>query len=277
MTTPTAEIDAAARAVRTRWQARPRAAIILGTGLGGLVDQMECDAAIPYREIPHFSQSTALGQKGRLVCGRLAGTPLAVLDGRFHAYEGYSLREITLPVRVLRKLGAGVLIVTCAAGGMNPYYKTGDVMVIDDHIDLMGRRWSSGAAAANGPDQALPRQSPYNRELVDRARQIARRENLPVHRGVYVAVLGPNYETRAEYRCFRRLGGDVVGMSTVPEVVTAAALGMRVLALSTVTNVCLPDALEPARGEDVVAVAEQAAEKLGKIVLGVLADESRRR
>jgi purine-nucleoside phosphorylase len=268
------EIAEAARWIRSLWSATPAAAVILGTGLGSLAREIVPDASIPFEAIPHFPRATAESHKGQLVCGRLAGIPVAAMEGRLHAYEGYSLAETTLPVRVLKELGIGLLIVSNASGGMNPRYRRGDVVVIEDHINLMGSNplieRPGMMEKTNYPEMSRP----YDPRLIERALEISRREGFVAHRGVYVAVKGPNYETRAEYRFMRRIGGDVVGMSTVPEVIVAAELGLKVLALSTVTNTCLPDALGPTESADVVAAARKAEVHMRRIVLGVLADLS---
>jgi purine-nucleoside phosphorylase len=267
------QIDQAASFIRGRWSTKPSAGIILGTGLGNFVDQMQIDVAIPYGEIPNFPRSTAIGHKGQLVCGSVHGVPVVTMQGRFHLYEGYPPEQITLPVRVMKALGIKLLIVSNASGGMNPYFKSGDVMVIEDHINLMGANPLTGI----NDDQLGPRfpdmSSPYDRALIDQALAIARREDFVAHKGVYIALSGPNYETRAEYRFLRRIGGDVVGMSTVPEVIVAVHAGLKVLALSVVTNVSLPDAMgQPTDGQMVVDAAKTAEGKLAKIVLGILAD-----
>lgn len=263
--------------IRSRWNHTPHAGIILGTGLGSLVEQIEVEASLDYEEIPHFLRSTATSHRGRLVCGRLAGLPVLAMDGRYHMYEGYPLRELTLPVRVFRHLGAELLIVSNAVGGMNPFYRCGDIVVIDDHINLMGDNPLIGI----NDDRLGPRfpdmSAPYDRELGDVALEIARRENFAAHRGVYVAVCGPNLETRAEYRFLRLIGADIVGMSTVPEVLVAVHAGLRVVGLSVVTDMCLPDALKPAVVEEIIAVAHAAEPKLRAIVTGLLAYERQRR
>jgi purine-nucleoside phosphorylase len=203
----------------------------------------------------------------------LEGVTVAAMEGRFHAYEGYSYGQITFPVRVMKALGAGLLIVSNACGGMNPHYALGDIVVIDDHINLMPGNPLIGV----NDDTLGPRfpdmSAPYDPALIERAMEIARRENFVAHKGVYVAVTGPNLETRAEYRFLRGIGADVVGMSTVPEVIVAVHAGMRVLGLSIVTDLCLPDALEPANIERIIATANNAEPNLRKIVLGVLAGE----
>ena len=266
-----AQIREATEVIRRRWPGRAEAGIILGTGLGTLAGQIRADATIAYEDVPHFPRSTTVGHAGQLVLGELAGVPVAAMEGRFHAYEGYSLRQITFPVRVMKALGAGLLVVSNAAGGLNPQYASGDIVLIEDHVNLMNGNPLIGV----NDDSLGPRfpdmSAPYDRVLIDRALEIARRENFVAHKGVYVAVSGPNLETRAEYRFLRALGADVVGMSTVPEVLVAVHAGMRVLGLSIVTDMCLPDALKPAKIEDILAIAATAEPKLRKIVLGILA------
>ena len=269
------KIESAAAAIRDQWPARPHAGIILGTGLGGLVAKITVEATIDYDDIPNFPQSTTPTHRGRLVCGQLQGLPVMAMEGRFHRYEGYSLKEITLPVRVMKALGARLLIVSNACGGMNPYYRSGDIMVIEDHINLMGDNPLIGI----NDDRLGPRfpdmSEPYEQKLVDRALEVARREDIVAHKGVFVAVPGPNLETRAEYRFLRTIGADVVGMSTVPEVIVAVHCGLRVVGFSIVTDMCLPDALEAANVAKIIAVANAAEPKLCALVLGVLAGESK--
>jgi purine-nucleoside phosphorylase len=265
-----AQIDEAATAIRTHGPARPRVGIVLGTGLGSLAAEIAAEARIDYAAIPHFPRSTTPGHTGQWVSGTLAGVPVVAMQGRFHAYEGYSYHQITFPVRVMRALGAELLVVSNACGGLNPHYAKGDIVVIEDHINLM-----HGNPLVGLNDERLgPRfpdmSAPYDPALVDRALAIARREDFVAHKGVYVAVTGPNLETRAEYRFLRRIGADVVGMSTVPEVLVAVHAGMRVLGLSIVTDVCLPDALRPAVLAEILAAAASAEPKLRKIVLGVV-------
>jgi purine-nucleoside phosphorylase len=269
-----AQVDEAVAEVRRHWPEQPRAGIILGTGLGSLAQQIETQAKLDYESIPHFPRSTSISHAGQLVCGRLEGVPIVAMEGRFHAYEGYTHRQITFPVRVMKALGADLLIVSNACGGMNPHYGCGDIMVIDDHINLMGDNPLIGV----NDDRLGPRfpdmSRPYDPVLIERALEIARRENFAAHRGVYVAVTGPNLETRAEYRFLRLIGADVVGMSTVPEVIVAVHAGMRVLGLSVVTDLCFPDALEPADIGKILSHAATAEPKLRKIVLGILEREA---
>ena len=264
----------AAEFIRRHWDVPVHAGIILGTGLGSLAREIDTQATLDYADIPHFPRSTAISHAGQLVCGRLAGLPVVAMEGRFHAYEGYSFQQLTFPVRVMRALGARLLIASNACGGMNPQYRKADVMVMDDHINLMGGNPLIGI----NDDRLGPRfpdmSCPYDPALIERAMEIGRRENFAVHRGVYVAVTGPNLETRAEYRFLRRIGADVVGMSTVPEVLVAVHAGMRVLGLSVVTDICLPDALEAVCIPEILAAAAAAEPKVRKIVLGILAQEA---
>lgn len=267
------QIEAAAAAIRQKWNRTPHAGIILGTGLGGLTQHIQEEASLDYEEIPNFPRSTVTSHRGRLVCGLLNGLPVLAMEGRFHMYEGYSLKAITLPVRVMKALGAKLLVVSNACGGMNPHYKCGEIMVIEDHINLLGDNPLIGI----NDDRLGPRFpdmcEPYDQKLVDRVLELGRRENLVVHKGVFVAVSGPNLETRAEYRFLRMIGADVVGMSTVPEVIVAAHCGLKVVGLSVITDMCFPDCLEPADVPKIIATANAAEPNLTKLVLGVLAGE----
>ena len=268
------QIQQSVEFIRTKWDATPHAGIILGTGLGNLVEEIEIEATIDYGEIPNFPQSTAISHAGRLVCGKLAGLNVMAMEGRIHMYEGYPLQQITLPVRVFKAMGAKLLVVSNACGGMNPYYKAGDIMVIEDQINLMGDNPLIGI----NDDRLGPRfpdmSEPYDQELVDRALAVARQQDIVAHKGVFVAVAGPNLETRAEYRMLRTLGADVVGMSTVPEVIVAVHCGLRSVGFSIITDMCLPDALQPAVVEEIIATANEAAPKLKALVMGVLEGES---
>src|SRR3990172_270792 len=211
------KVREAATVVRRHWQQPAAAGIILGTGLGGLAEEIEAEAKIPYNDIPHFPESTSPAHVGQLVCGRLSGRWVVAMEGRFHYYEGYSLQEITFPVRLMKALGAGGLVVSNACGGMNPQYRKGDIMLMEDHINLMG----DNPLVGRNDDSLGPRVPdmcrPYDRELLAMAEWIALGEGIRAVRGVYVAVPGPNLETRAEHRFLRTIGADVVGMSTVPE------------------------------------------------------------
>ncbi|HVC93334.1 MAG TPA: purine-nucleoside phosphorylase [Pirellulales bacterium] len=270
-----AQIDEAVAVIRRQWGgSTARAGIILGTGLGSLADQIEREAVLDYSSIPFFPRSTAVSHTGQLVIGKLCGVPVAAMEGRFHAYEGYSHQQITFPVRVMKALGAELLIVSNACGGLNSQYACGDVIVIEDHINLMGGNPLVGInddrLGPRFPDMCRP----YDVALISRALEIARRADFAAYRGVYVAVTGPNLETRAEYRFLRLIGADVVGMSTVPEVLVAVHAGMRVLGLSIVTDMCLADALEPADIRRILGHAAAAEPKLRKIVMGILEQEA---
>jgi len=265
------DLGASLAAIRSRWSGQAPLAVILGTGLGELGDEVAADAIIPYREIPGFPRSTALAHKGRLICGTLSGRPIVMLQGRCHLYEGYRADILCLPVRVLCELGVQTLVITNAAGGLNLRFAVGDVMAIDDHICLMGL-----AGLVRQPAECQGRvvrtaARLYDEELIRRASAIACASGFQLQCGVYVGVTGPSYETRAEYRAFRRIGGDCVGMSTIPEALAAADCGLRVLGLSTITNVARPDAPQIVSAEEVVEVAATALPKVRQIVHGLMA------
>ncbi len=269
------KITEACAAIAAQWPHKPAVGIILGSGLGGVTAAIKDKVTIPYGSIPHFAKSTAHGHAGQLVCGLLEGVPVVVMEGRMHAYEGYPLAQITFPVRVVRRLGAELLVVTNACGGLNPQFRTGDLMVIDDHINLM----NDNPLVGINDDRLGPRfpdmSAPYTPVLIDQALEVARKENFVAHRGVYVAVTGPNLETRAEYRFLRVIGADVVGMSTVPEVIVAVHAGMQVLGISVITDMCLPDALEVATVEKILAVAASAEPKLRALVTSAVRNAGR--
>ena len=266
------QIQQAAQAIQARWPGKPRVGIILGTGLGGLAQDIDADVALPYGDIPHFPKSTVMSHAGQLVCGRLAGKAVVAMEGRVHFYEGHSLKAITLPVRVMKALGCEVLVVSNACGGMNPQYAKGDIMVIEDHINLMGDNPLIGPnddrLGERFPDMCYP----YDRELIALAQRVALEEKIVCHKGVFVAVPGPNLETRAEYRFLRGIGADCVGMSTVPEVIVGVHCKLRNVGFSVVTDMCLPDALEPAKLEEIIAVANAAGEKLRVLIRRVVGE-----
>ena len=263
-------IEQAAHAVRDRFDRAPDVAIILGTGLGGLAKQMSVECTVDYADIPGFPLSTVESHAGRLLCGSLGGHTVVAMQGRVHRYEGYSLRHVTFPVRVLRAIGATTLVVSNACGGMHPSWAAGDLLLISDHINLLG----DSPLIGPNDDTLGPRfpdmSDPYDASLRALARDVARARGITLREGVYAAVSGPSLETRAEYRMLRSLGADVVGMSTVPEVTVAVHGGMRVLGLSIITDMCLPDALKPARVEDIIATASVAEPRLTELVAGVL-------
>jgi purine-nucleoside phosphorylase len=263
-------IEESAVVIRGRIGFRPDLAIILGTGLGGLAAHIESPVVIDYRDIPGFPLSTVESHAGRLLAGRLSGRPVVAMQGRFHRYEGCSLRQATFPVRVLRHLGAQDLIVSNACGGMRPDWEAGDLMLLADHINLLGDHPLIGP----NDDRLGPRfpdcSVAYDPRLRRLAKEVAREQGTTLREGVYVAVAGPNLETRAEYRMLREIGADVVGMSTVPEVIVALHGGMRVLGISIITDMCLPDSLEPASLEKVLAVASAAEPELTTLVTGLV-------
>ncbi len=263
-------VEEAAAAVRERFTQRPDVAIILGTGLGRLGAEIDTSVAIEYADIPYFPLSTVESHAGRLLCGTLAGKTVVAMQGRFHRYEGYSLQQVTFPVRVLNALGAKTLAVSNACGGMHPLWRAGDLMLIADHINLLG----DNPLVGPNDDRLGPRfpdmSEAYDASLRELARSVALERGIELREGVYVAVSGPNLETRAEYRFLRAIGADVVGMSTVPEVIVAKHAGMRVLGLSIITDMCLPDNLEPATVEKIIAVANRAEPRLTQLVTGVL-------
>jgi purine-nucleoside phosphorylase len=266
------QIQEAKAALESRWRGRPRVGIILGTGLGGLAEDIRADVAVPYEDIPHFPVSTVKSHTGRLVCGTLGGKTVMAMEGRFHFYEGYTLKQLTFPVRVMKAMGCDTLIVSNACGGMNPQWQKGDIMLIEDHINLLGDNPLIGKnderLGLRFPDMT----EPYDRGLLELAQRIALEEKIVVQKGVFVAVAGPNLETRAEYRFLRGIGADVVGMSTVPEVIVGVHSRMRILGLSVITDQCLPDALHPVSLEEVIAVAAAAEPKLRILVRRVVAE-----
>lgn len=263
-------VDEALSVIRQRYTGHPEAAIVLGTGLGRLAQDIEADTVIEYGDIPGFPLSTVESHAGRLLCGTLGGRRVVAMQGRFHRYEGYSLQQVTFPVRVMKRLGANTLIVSNACGGLNPLWSAGDLMLMADHINLLGDSPLVGPNDTRLGVRFPDLSAPYDAGLRETARRVAQRCGITLREGVYVAVPGPNLETRAEYRFLRAIGADVVGMSTVPEVIVARHAGMRVLGLSIITDMCLPDALEPATVEQIIAVANGAEPALADVVRGVL-------
>jgi purine-nucleoside phosphorylase len=259
-------ITGAADAVRSRTALRPEVAIVLGTGLGGLAGEIAVEAEIPYAEIPGFPLSTVETHAGKLLAGTLAGRPVMAMQGRFHRYEGYDLHQVTFPIRVLHALGARTVVVSNACGGMHPLWGPGDLVLLSDHINLLGDNPLIGP----NDDRLGPRfpdmSAPYDPDLRALARAVALDLGIVLREGVYVAVPGPNLETRAEYRMLRAMGADVVGMSTVPEVIVAVHQGMRVVGVSIITDQCLPDALEPADIGRIIATASRAEPKLTRLI-----------
>ena len=264
-------IQEATSAIRTSWDGVPQVGIVLGTGLGHFADEISDRTEIRYEDIPHFPRSTAPSHKGQFVCGTLGGKTVVAMEGRFHAYEGYTMQQITFPVRVLKSLGCEVLIATNACGGMNPQYARGDIMFIEDHINLLGDNPLIGPnddrLGERFPDMCFA----YDRALLALGRTIALEQKIPVQQGVYVAVTGPNLETRAEYRFLRAIGADVVGMSTVPEVIVGVHSKMRNVGLSVVTDLCLPDSLQPVSLPEILEVARESEPKVRALVRELVA------
>lgn len=265
------QIQAAARAIRKHQKTRAKIGIVLGTGLGALADRLKVDARIPYSDIPHFPTSTVDAHAGELILGSLNGKPIIALSGRFHFYEGYSLKQVTFPIRVAKALGVRTLILSNAAGGLNPQFRSGDLMVINDHINFLSDNplWGPNdeSLGPRFPDMI----EPYSLSLIDLAETIALSKGIKLQRGVYLACAGPNLETRAEYRMMRMFGADAVGMSTVPEVIVAVHSGLQVLAFSAITDECFPDALQPVNIEKIIATANKVEPVLTKLVSDIVA------
>ena len=256
------QIATAVGVIRQRTALEPDVGIILGTGLGGLARDIAVETTIEYPDIPGFPSSTVESHVGRLLFGALGGKRVVAMQGRFHYYEGYDMAQITFPVRVMKSLGARGLLVSNACGGLNPHYAPGDIMVITDHINMLGTNPLIGLNEDSLGPRFPDMSEPYTHALIALARDIAMENRIPLQQGVYVAWPGPCLETRAEYRMLRTLGADVVGMSTVPEVIAAVHMGMQVLGLSVVTDSCFPDALEPVDISKIIAIAEKAEPKL---------------
>lgn len=244
---------------------KPEVAVILGSGLGGLVDELIIKKEIEYVHIPHFPVSTVKGHSGKFILGTLAGKRVVMLSGRFHYYEGYTMQELTFPVRVMQQLGAMLLMVSNAAGGMNPAFEVGDLMIINDHINLFPEHPLRG----KNDDRIGPRfpdmTEPYDLSLISRAREIALEKGIDVYEGVYIGLQGPTFETRAEYKFLHIIGGDVVGMSTVPEVIVAKHMGMNVFGMSVVTDIGIRDDMNEITHEEVLEAANAAAPKMALI------------
>lgn len=260
------QINESAAAIAAKCSLKPEIGIVLGTGLGSLADRIDAVAKISYHDIPHFPTSTVASHAGELVLGTLAGKNVVALSGRFHYYEGYSLQQVTYPIRVAKALGIHTLVVSNAAGGMNPQYRAGDLMIITDHINFMGDNPLIGP----NDDELGPRFpdmcEPYTKSLIDLATTVATEQGIRVQHGVYVACPGPCLETRAEYRMMRGFGADAVGMSTVPEVIVAVHAALKVLGFSAITDECFPDALKPANIDEIIKTANATEPKLTAIV-----------
>jgi purine-nucleoside phosphorylase len=264
------QVSEAVSFLRSKTSLEPGIGIILGTGLGGLAKEIEQEVVVDYERIPHFPVSTVESHHGNLIFGTLAGKTVVAMQGRFHFYEGYTMRQVTLPVRVMKSLGVHTLLISNAAGGMNPQFSRGSLMIITDHINLLGDNPLIGpnddSLGPRFPDMS----EPYSRRLIALADEVALDLKVRTEHGVFVAVPGPNLETRAEYRFLRFIGADAVGMSTVPETIVANHMGMHVFGISIITDECFPDALQPANVEEIIAVATKAEPRLTAIMKGVI-------
>ena len=260
--------------IRQYYQGQPQVGIVLGTGLGGLVNEIKVEKEIAYNFIPHFPVSTVESHFGKLIFGTIGDKKVVAMQGRLHYYEGYNMAEITYPIRVMALLGIKTLYISNAAGGMNLSYQKGDLMIIDDHINMQAENPLAGpninVFGPRFPDMSRP----YDAKLIQRAMEIAKEEGIRAHTGVYVSVSGPNLETRAEYRFLRMIGADVVGMSTVPEVIVANHMGLRTFAISVVTDLCDPDHLEPANVPDIIETATQAEPRLTRILSRMIKEDN---
>ncbi len=271
MTDLRAAIDEAVSYIRMKTAVTPRVGIILGTGLGGLVEEIDTEIVIDYADIPHFPISTVESHHGKLIFGTLAGKPVVAMQGRFHYYEGYTLKQVTFPVRVMHELGVRDLLISNAAGGMNPVFRRGDIMVIWDHINLIGDNPLIGPNDESLGPRFPDMSEAYSEAYISIAEDVALAEKIPLRKGVFVAVAGPNLETRAEYRFLRGIGADAVGMSTVPENIVAVHMGMNVLAFSIITDECFPDALEAVDVPTIIKTANETEPKLRALMKGVIA------
>lgn len=254
--------EEAANYLKQRGFDNPEIGIILGSGLGRILEHMEIEKEVSYNHIPNFPTATVEFHRGKLIYGTLEGKKVVVMQGRFHLYEGYSLRDITFPVRVMKLLGIKRLLVSNAAGAINPNFKKGELMLIDDHINLQGGSPLAFKGVEHLGERFVDMSAPYNTEMNERLQEIADQKNITLHKGVYVSVVGPQLETRAEYRYLKTIGADAVGMSTVPEVIVANHLGIPVTAISALTDECDPDNLKPVNIEEILAMAAKAEPNL---------------
>jgi purine-nucleoside phosphorylase len=265
------KIEATTRFLKNKIRLEPEIGIILGTGLGGLVKEIDVKNTISYRDIPNFPVSTVETHAGKLICGYLGKKTVIAMQGRFHYYEGYSMQEITFPVRVMKKLGIHTLLISNASGGMNPMFSRGDLMIIEDHINLLGDNPLIGPNLDDFGPRFPDMSEPYSRKLIKLTEKIALKHGIKTQRGVFVAVSGPNLETKAEYRFLRFIGADAVGMSTVPETIVAVHSGLQVLGISVITDECFPDALKPVNINEIIATANQAEPELTLLMRQVAA------
>ena len=261
------KVQQTAEFIKTKVDTKPQVGVILGTGLGPLANKTKDKVSFKYSDVPNFPVSTVKGHKGELSFGKIGNKEVALMEGRFHYYEGYTLDEITFPVRVFKALGAKALVVTNAAGGLNPQFRGGDIMIVTDHINFTGVNpligYNDDRLGQRFPDMSQP----YDREFIKLAENLAVEEKIPVKKGVFLGLTGPNLETAAEYRFLRLIGTDAVAMSMVPEIIVAVHAGLRSLGLSVITDMCLPDALKPTSHEEILKIANEAEPKLTRLVV----------
>jgi purine-nucleoside phosphorylase len=265
------QISETKKYIRSKTDLQPEIGIVLGTGLGGLVAEIKIELELSYSDIPNFPVSTVESHAGKLIFGKIAGKDVMVMQGRFHFYEGYSMKQITFPMRIMKELGVDKLLISNASGGMNPHFSKGDLMILDDHINLLG----SNPLIGPNLDEYGPRfpdmSEPYSKRLIELTEKVALENQIKIHKGTFVAVSGPNLETKAEYRFLRLCGADSVGMSTVPENIVAVHMGMEVLGISVITDECFPDALQPVNVEEIIKAANEAEPKLTLLMKEVIA------
>jgi len=267
-----AKIEETKNFIKSKTDLVPEIGIILGTGLGGLVAEIDIATELSYRDIPNFPVSTVESHAGKLIFGKIAGKKAIIMQGRFHYYEGYSMQEITFPIRIMKDLGVNILLISNAGGGMNPQFSKGDLMILDDHINLLGSNPLIGANLDEYGPRFPDMSEPYSKRLIAIAEKLALENKLKVQKGTFVAVPGPNLETKAEYRFLRLCGADCVGMSTVPEDIVAAHCGMEVLGISVITDECFPDALKPTNVDEIIEVANKAEPKLTLLMKNIIAE-----
>ena len=260
------QIEEAVTYIAKNTRLKPEVGIILGTGLGGLANDIDIETTLSYKNIPHFPISTVETHEGKLLLGKLAGKNVVAMQGRFHYYEGYSMKQITFPVRVMAKLKVNTLLISNACGGMNPGFRRGDIMIIEDHINLIGDNPLIGPNLEEFGPRFPDMSEPWSKELINLAEKIAAEHQIKVQKGVFVGVSGPNLETRAEYKFLHMIGADCVGMSTVPENIVAVHCGMKVFGLSVVTDECFPDTLQPVDIQEIIKAANTAEPKLSLIM-----------
>jgi len=270
MTELVQQIQETTKFIKQRCDFPPDIGIILGTGLGALAEDIDKEMEIPYEQIPHFAKSTVEFHAGKLILGTLNGKKVIAMQGRFHYYEGYSMKQITFPVRIMKSLGAETLLVSCASGCLNPQFRTGDIMIIADHINLLGDNPLIGVNDESLGPRFPDMSEPYSRDLIELAERIALEEKIKVQKGVYAAMTGPSLETAAEYRFLRLIGADVIGMSTVPENIVAIHSGMRVLGLSVLTDACFPDCLKPSNIDEIIKTAKESEPRLTLLMKKVI-------